>query len=905
MTERVTRSKRSGRLITLTNRELRDLERANRQQRLNPIIMDNQDEENLAAGNEQGNENVAAELQRLQQQMTQMQQRQRRQEQQREQQRAIGDMDNPHAFYRNRAAIVPPAVERQDFEIKPQMISLVKQHLFHGLPAEIPMDHIENFEEICSTTRSNGVSPDFLKCKLFPFSLADKASRWLKSLPPGSITNWDQCRSAFLDHFYTKTKTAALRNKLSAFQQHSGEPFCEAWERFKEYRRECPHHGFTDENLLGIFYDGVDWDYRNALNAASNGDFMTKTKEGAYELIENLAASSNSKSQEYDRSKKTSNMDNQKIDELTAKVNLLLKGNQRTVHFVDENGEPLYQEDDVDQQEVSYVNGQGFVQNRSFNQNYRNHPNLSYRSTNVENPMDQVYPQQSGNQNQQPSNVSFQKDFSQGFQGKQFVPYQAQNRFQGGNQQGQQFTNFQASTSSGNNSQDELKDMMKQLMLNQQKTANEINLKVDTMYSDLNSKYEAVCIHLKQVDTQTAQNAEAIKRQKGILPARSEQNPKNTQGAGPSHAQVNFIEDEAPPQEKQLESMMKKILEGQARSASLVNDRLDALDWKIANLSCEIQQEITSRMQFLSTSESSVSSRSDKSKQTANAKKKKSSSMPPQIGISSSTRQVPVSVSQISLKTVGSVGSSSCKLLPKLEDPGKFVVPCSVLGTEFKDSICDSGSTVNIMSLDIVRSLKLVDSIEPSKMTLRFSDATVKTSKGCIMDLQVRVGDCLMHVDFQVVEMSQGSYMPLILGRTFLATAGAVVDLPNKRVCLSKVNTAVFYDAVPVCIWSPSGSYVTIENCKLEDTFTPKSGGELSSSKLILIPKKIVDDAIEYKLKSNGSTRPFSRVRALVTPELKAKGHDAENDMMSKVLILDLNPTPPDPGPSRDHRSHA
>ncbi|KAL1189315.1 hypothetical protein V5N11_014318 [Cardamine amara subsp. amara] len=401
MTERVTRSKRSGRLINITNRELQDLERANRQQRLNPIIIDNQDEENLAAGNEQGNENVAAELQRLQQQMEQMQQRQRRQEHQREQQRAIGDMDNPHAFYRNRADIVLPVVERQDYEIKPQMISLVKQHLFHGLQAEIPMDHIENFEEICSTTRSNGVSQEFLKCKLFPFSLADKASRWLKSLPPGSITNWDQCRSAFLDHFYTKTKTAALRNKLSSFQQHSGEPFCEAWERFKEY--------------------------------PSNGDFMTKTKEGAYELIENLAASSSSKSQEYDRSKKTGGMDSQKIDELTDKVNLMLKGNQRTVHFVDENGEPLSQEigeeEDVDQLEVSYVNGQGFVQNRGFNQNYRNHPNLSYRSTNVENPKDQVYPPQSGNQYQQPSNVSFQKNFSQGLQGKPFVPYQAQNRF--------------------------------------------------------------------------------------------------------------------------------------------------------------------------------------------------------------------------------------------------------------------------------------------------------------------------------------------------------------------------------------------------------------------------------------------------------------------------------------------
>jgi len=46
------------------------------------------------------------------------------------------------------------------------------------------MDHIDLFEEICSTTQSRGIPKDYLKCKLCPFSLADKATRWLKSLRP-------------------------------------------------------------------------------------------------------------------------------------------------------------------------------------------------------------------------------------------------------------------------------------------------------------------------------------------------------------------------------------------------------------------------------------------------------------------------------------------------------------------------------------------------------------------------------------------------------------------------------------------------------------------------------------------------------------------------------------------------
>ncbi|CAA7051399.1 unnamed protein product [Microthlaspi erraticum] len=146
MNTRSRRSNRNEELLILSNAELARVERANRQRRPNPADM-----------GDNGNPNMAAQLQQLQQQIEQM----RKAQQDRE---------------RNL---------RQDFEIKPGMIALVKDHIFHGLPAEIPADHIQNFEEICSTTGSNGVPADFLKCKLFPFSLANKASRWLKSLPPG------------------------------------------------------------------------------------------------------------------------------------------------------------------------------------------------------------------------------------------------------------------------------------------------------------------------------------------------------------------------------------------------------------------------------------------------------------------------------------------------------------------------------------------------------------------------------------------------------------------------------------------------------------------------------------------------------------------------------------------------
>ena len=93
---------------------------------------------------------------------------------------------------------------------------------------------------------------DYLKRKLFPFSFADKASRWFKSLPPGLITLWEGCRSGFVNHFYTKSRSNSLRNKLQGFQQGLVESFYEAWERFKDYECDYPHHGFPEGKLISI-----------------------------------------------------------------------------------------------------------------------------------------------------------------------------------------------------------------------------------------------------------------------------------------------------------------------------------------------------------------------------------------------------------------------------------------------------------------------------------------------------------------------------------------------------------------------------------------------------------------------------------------------------------------------------
>ncbi|MBW1279380.1 retrotransposon gag domain-containing protein, partial [Escherichia coli] len=112
--------------------------------------------------------------------------------------RTLGEYNRPDEFYANRAAIRPPTFPRNDFELKPAYFALVAQHPFHGLASEHPMDHIERFEDLASRIKANGVSSDYLYCKLFPYSLNGEAAYWLKQLEPGSLTTWEDTKNAFL-----------------------------------------------------------------------------------------------------------------------------------------------------------------------------------------------------------------------------------------------------------------------------------------------------------------------------------------------------------------------------------------------------------------------------------------------------------------------------------------------------------------------------------------------------------------------------------------------------------------------------------------------------------------------------------------------------------------------------------
>ncbi|XP_073120822.1 uncharacterized protein [Henckelia pumila] len=163
---------------------------------------------------------------------------------------------------------------------------------FGAMTIDDPYAHLKNFLEICDTFKKQGVSDDAICLRLFPFSLRDKAKAWLTNLPAGSITTWDDLAKAFLTKYFPPSKSMKLRADITTFAQGEQETLYEAWERYKDLLRRCPHHELPDGLVVQTFYYGLPHSNCTMLDAVASVNLLHKSPEDGYELIEDMAYSS-------------------------------------------------------------------------------------------------------------------------------------------------------------------------------------------------------------------------------------------------------------------------------------------------------------------------------------------------------------------------------------------------------------------------------------------------------------------------------------------------------------------------------------------------------------------------------------------------------------------------------------
>nr|GEZ61816.1 reverse transcriptase domain-containing protein [Tanacetum cinerariifolium] len=122
------------------------------------------------------------------------------------------------------------------------------------------------------------------------------------------------------------------------------------------------------------------------------------------------------------------------------------------------------------------------------------------------------------------------------------------------------------------------------------------------------------------------------------------------------------------------------------------------------------------------------------------------------------------------------------KLPEKLGDPGKFLIPCGFSELKCK-ALADLGASINLMPLFIWKKLGLPELI-PTRMTFELANHAIFTPVGIARDVFISVGKFTFPADFVIVDYESDPRVPLILGRPFLRTARALIDVHDKEMIL-------------------------------------------------------------------------------------------------------------------------
>ncbi|XP_057723948.1 uncharacterized protein LOC130939898 [Arachis stenosperma] len=116
------------------------------------------------------------------------------------------------------------------------------------------------------------------------------------------------------------------------------------------------------------------------------------------------------------------------------------------------------------------------------------------------------------------------------------------------------------------------------------------------------------------------------------------------------------------------------------------------------------------------------------------------------------------------------------KLPQKLKDLGSFQIPCIIGEITVEKALCDLGASINLMSLAMIKRMK-IEEAKPTRMALQLVDRSFKFPHEVVEDLLVKVGYFIFLADFVVLNMEEEAKASIILGRPFLATAGAIINV--------------------------------------------------------------------------------------------------------------------------------
>nr|GEY49118.1 hypothetical protein [Tanacetum cinerariifolium] len=218
------------------------------------------------------------------------------------------------------------------------------------------------------------------------------------------------------------------------------------------------------------------------------------------------------------------------------------------------------------------------------------------------------------------------------------------------------------------------------------------------------------------------------------------------------------------------------------------------------------------------------------------------------------------------------------KLHEKLRDPRKFLIPCGFSELKCK-ALADLGASINLMQLLVWKKLGLPELIS-IRMTLELANRAICTPAGIARDVFVLVGKFTFPADFVIVDYESHPRVPLILGRPFLQTARALIDVHGEEMILR------------------DGDERLTLNMR-HDTSSYSNQPQKESINMINIFNDSCEDFLKDLFATNhlSGNPTFSPYPNLTSPEVKDDIFDLEggNFLIEKLINLDSTKDLPSP----------
>ncbi|XP_015944870.1 uncharacterized protein LOC107469996 [Arachis duranensis] len=122
-------------------------------------------------------------------------------------------------------------------------------------------------------------------------------------------------------------------------------------------------------------------------------------------------------------------------------------------------------------------------------------------------------------------------------------------------------------------------------------------------------------------------------------------------------------------------------------------------------------------------------------------------------------------------------------VLLKKKDTGSFHIPYVIGETKIDKGFCDLRASINMMPLSLMKKLQ-INELRSTDVIIQLADKTQKQAEEVVKNGLVKVGNYFLPTDFVVLDIEESYLHPIILGRPFIATARALIDVEQGELIL-------------------------------------------------------------------------------------------------------------------------